>query len=64
MLPDQQWRDAEFIKSSHSDPDNCVFVARPGAGPVAVRDGKLPTGPMITAGRAPWTAFVAWIGQS
>ncbi|WP_245699001.1 DUF397 domain-containing protein [Streptomyces lydicamycinicus] len=52
------------MKSSHSDPDNCVFVARPGAGPVAVRDGKLPTGPMITAGRAPWTAFVAWIGQS
>ncbi|MFD5737903.1 DUF397 domain-containing protein [Streptomyces sioyaensis] len=64
VLSDQQWRGAPFRKSSHSDPDNCVFAALPGAGPVAIRDGKIPHGPMITAGRAPWTTFVTWISQS
>ncbi|WP_328923177.1 DUF397 domain-containing protein [Streptomyces griseoaurantiacus] len=59
----QEWRGVRYAKSSHSDPDNCVYVARPAAGPVAVKDGKEPQGPAVTVGRAPWSAFVQWAGQ-
>jgi len=59
----QLWRGAAFVKSTYSDPDNCVFVARPSAGPVAVKDGKAPEGPAVTVGRAPWSTFVQWAGR-
>jgi hypothetical protein len=50
---------ARFVKSSHSDPENCVYVARPSAGPVGVRDGKEgPDGPVLAFERSQWTAFV------
>lgn len=52
-------RGAEFVKSSHSDPSNCVYVARPAAGPVGVKDGKAgPSGPALEFERDAWQAFV------
>ena len=59
----QRWNGTRFVKSSYSDPDNCVFVARPACGPVAVKDGKTPHGPALAVDRAPWAAFVQWAGQ-
>ncbi|NUV64303.1 DUF397 domain-containing protein [Streptomyces sp. CAI-85] len=60
----QHWNGAPYVKSSHSDPDNCVYAARPACGPVAVMDGKRPDGPRLVVDRAPWTAFVEWTGQA
>lgn len=52
---------ARFVKSSHSDPNNCVYVARPAGGPVAVRDGKEgPDGPVLEFSRDAWKAFAAF----
>ena len=49
---------AQFVKSTYSDPSNCVFVARPERGSVAVRDGKEgPDGPVLEFGRDAWRAF-------
>ena len=60
----QRWHGADYVKSSHSDPDNCVFVARPqGVAPVAVKDGKTPDGPALVLPRAAWSTFVQWAGQ-
>ncbi|MEU6696140.1 DUF397 domain-containing protein [Streptomyces massasporeus] len=60
----QQWRGAPFVKSTYSDPDNCVFVARPeGAAPVAVKDGKDPEGPALVLAPGAWSAFIGWAGQ-
>lgn len=51
--------DADFVKSSHSDPNNCVYVARPSVGSVGVRDGKEgPTGPILEFERPAWADFV------
>ncbi|MFE5809437.1 DUF397 domain-containing protein [Streptomyces sp. NPDC056491] len=58
-----QHQGAEFRKSSHSDPDNCVFVARPATGTVAVKDGKDPQGPALEFDRPQWAAFVEWTGR-
>jgi hypothetical protein len=50
---------AQFVKSSHSDPDNCVYVARPAAGPVGVKDGKEgPDGTTLLFERDSWSAFL------
>ncbi|MGN6126737.1 MAG: DUF397 domain-containing protein [Humibacter sp.] len=50
---------ADFLKSSYSNPENCVFVARPAAGSVGVRDGKEgPTGPILEFERSEWSAFL------
>lgn len=50
---------AEFVKSSHSDPSNCVYVARPAAGPVGVKDGKEgPSGATLLFERDQWSQFV------
>jgi hypothetical protein len=52
---------AEYVKSTHSDPDNCVFVARPATGPVGVKDGKAgPDGPALLFDRDAWADFVAF----
>lgn len=49
---------AEFVKSTYSDPENCVFVARPQGGTVAVKDGKAgPQGPALEFSRDAWKAF-------
>lgn len=49
---------AEFTKSSHSDPNNCVYVARPAVGAVGVKDGKQgPGGPVLEFSRDAWKAF-------
>jgi hypothetical protein len=50
---------ASFVKSTHSDPENCVYVARPSAGPVGVKDGKEgPEGTTLLFERSSWSAFV------
>ena len=50
---------AGFVKSSYSNPENCVFVARPAAGPVGVKDGKEgPDGATLLVERSQWSAFV------
>jgi hypothetical protein len=50
---------AGFIKSSHSNPDNCVYVARPSAGPVGVKDGKEGAdGTTLLIERSAWSDFV------
>lgn len=49
---------ADFVKSTHSDPSACVYVARPAAGAVGVRDGKEgPDGPVLEFDRDAWKAF-------
>lgn len=62
-MPGQQWHGVRFVKSSHSDPDNCVFVARPACGPVAVKDGKDSIGQALTFDRSEWAAFVQWAAE-
>jgi hypothetical protein len=48
----------KFVKSSHSDPNNCVYVARPDAGSVGVKDGKEgPDGPTLEFSRDAWASF-------
>lgn len=59
----QIWRGAGFAKSSYSDPDSCVFIARPATGPIAVKDGKTPHGPVVAVDRDPWTTFVQWASK-
>lgn len=50
---------AEFVKSTYSDPDNCVYVARPAAGSVGVKDGKAgPDGPALLFERDAWASFL------
>lgn len=52
---------AQFVKSSHSDPNNCVYVARPDSGPVGVKDGKDgPQGPALSFERDAWASFVEY----
>lgn len=52
-------RGADFVKSSHSNPENCVFVARPDAGSVGVRDGKEgANGTLLEFERSEWSAFL------
>jgi hypothetical protein len=49
----------EFVKSSHSDPSNCVYVARPAGGPVGVKDGKEGAdGTTLLFERSSWSEFV------
>lgn len=49
----------QFVKSTYSDPENCVYVARPAAGPVGVKDGKEgPDGATLLFERSQWSAFV------
>lgn len=54
----QELTDADWRKSSFSGAaQNCVEVARPGTGAVAVRDSKNPDGPVLVVSRSRWTAF-------
>lgn len=49
---------AGFVKSSYSHPGDCIEVAIPPAGAVAVRDSKDPNGPRLVVTRAAWAEFV------
>lgn len=50
---------AAFVKSTHSDPDSCVYVALPAAGSVGVKDGKEgATGATLLFERSSWSEFV------
>jgi len=50
------WRKSTFSTANSA----CVEVAAPSSSPslVLTRDSKNPSGPTLTFGRAPWTAFV------
>lgn len=50
-----------WIKSSYSDANggNCVEIAPGFPATVPVRDSKNPDGPVLTVGRAAWSAFTA-----
>ncbi|MFL4497374.1 DUF397 domain-containing protein [Streptomyces sp. VTCC 41912] len=65
--PWSPWHGAEFLKSGYSDPDSCVYVARPaGAAPVAVRDDKVAGSAAdkpIRVGRPAWAAFLGWLRE-
>lgn len=52
-----------WVKSTRSGPTggNCVEVASLGAGRVAVRDSRQPTGAALLFRREQWTEFVAGI---
>jgi len=47
------WRKSSFSGAAQ----NCVEVARPRPGAVAVRDSKNPEGPVLIVSRARWAAF-------
>lgn len=53
------YRGAPFVTSSYSHPSECVAVARPAGGPVAVLDSKDPHGPILEFTREAWAAFLA-----
>lgn len=48
-----------YVTSSYSHPGDCVAVARPAGGPVAVLDSKDPAGPRLVFSREAWAAFLA-----
>jgi hypothetical protein len=48
------WRKSSFSGGAHT---NCVEVADLGAGWVAVRDSKKPTGPALVFTPGEWDAF-------
>jgi Domain of unknown function (DUF397) len=55
--------DARWVKSRHSGPTggNCVEVASPAGGVVAVRNSRHPAGPALTFSAPEWDAFVSEI---
>jgi hypothetical protein len=53
------YRGAPFRTSTYSHPSECVAVARPVGGPVAVLDSKDPSGPRLAFSREAWAAFLA-----
>ncbi|MDN0194287.1 DUF397 domain-containing protein [Streptomyces sp. S.PNR 29] len=52
---------AVWRKSSYSDggANNCVEVADGYSGVVPVRDSKVPHGPVLVFGSAPWASFLS-----
>ncbi|WP_283139647.1 DUF397 domain-containing protein [Rhizohabitans arisaemae] len=52
---------AEFRKASSCAMAMCVRVATNVTGVVAVRDGKNPSGPVLTFTPSEWTAFVTGV---
>ena len=52
-------RVGEWRKSSHSNPSgNCVETALLPSGWVAIRDSKLPGGPVLVFTHSQWAAFL------
>jgi hypothetical protein len=52
-----------FWKSSYSGQENaCVEVADTAPAGRAIRDSKLPTGPLLTVSRETWHAFIRQFG--
>lgn len=52
-------RGAGFVKSTHSNPENCIYVARPASGTVGVKDGKEgATGATLEFSGDAWASFV------
>jgi hypothetical protein len=53
------YRGAPYTTSTHSHPSECIAVARPASGPVAVKDSKDPHGARLEFSREAWGAFLA-----
>jgi hypothetical protein len=51
---------APFVTSSHSNPGDCIAVAIPAVGTVAVADSKDPNGPRLVFSRQVWADFVGF----
>lgn len=64
MLDAERHLGAPFVTSSYSHPGDCVAVARPAAGPVAVLDSKNPRGPRLTFSPQAWTAFLSFAARA
>jgi len=58
------YRGAPFKTSTYSHPSECVAVARPAGGPVAVLDSKDPSGPVLEFTRQAWAAFLTDVPQN
>jgi hypothetical protein len=59
-VPDPLLRGVRWTKSSHSNPNgNCVELAQPADGIIAVRNSRLPDGPTLLCARAEMAMFVA-----
>jgi hypothetical protein len=59
-VPDPLLCGVRWTKSSHSNPNgNCVELAQPADGIIAVRNSRLPDGPTLLCARAEMAMFVA-----
>ncbi|MFE2747749.1 DUF397 domain-containing protein [Streptomyces scopuliridis] len=56
-IPDENWRSSSYSQSNGGE---CIEVADSIANTVPVRDSKNPTGPILLASNASWTAFVTF----
>lgn len=59
MSPLGTYLGAHYVTSTYSHPSDCIAVARPAGGPVAVKDSKDPHGPRLAFSREAWAAFLA-----
>jgi hypothetical protein len=59
MSPLGTYLGANYVTSTYSHPSDCIAVARPAGGPVAVKDSKDPHGPRLAFSREAWAAFLA-----
>ena len=64
MLDTAHHLGAPFVTSSYSHPGDCVAVARPVAGPVAVLDSKNPHGPRLTFSPQAWAEFLSFAAEA
>ncbi|MFF7158109.1 DUF397 domain-containing protein [Streptomyces sp. NPDC008139] len=58
------YRGARYVTSTHSNPGDCVAVARPAGHGVAVKDSKDPHGPVLEFTRDAWADFLTDLPQA